>query len=248
MQDTNSVLIIDDEPDLLDIAAFRFEEEGFKVYTAQSVSEALGILSEHSIKFILSDMKMPNGSGFDLLEEINKKSLGGMHIFLVTGSIELKIDRILDLGAEAVFRKPIDYDAIIEVIKNKLNDEQPENHRSFSRLPIELAIALDMKSHRKRTKLTSENIGRGGVFVRCDSDEELPMVDEEISLSITYVGDSDSMEEISGTGVVRWIRKLEIDGLPKGFGIQFLEFSGVSKTRLNELLNSLVTKSYIPRS
>src|SRR5438445_877222 len=62
------ILIIDDEPDILELLAEEFKLNGHYVSTAMSGNEAIQILQDKHFDIILSDYRMPNGNGMDILK------------------------------------------------------------------------------------------------------------------------------------------------------------------------------------
>jgi len=70
LKGTETVLIIDDEPALLDVTAEILRQNGYKVFTANNADEALIILERESIALVLSDVVMPGMNGYQLTELI----------------------------------------------------------------------------------------------------------------------------------------------------------------------------------
>ena len=70
-----SILIVDDETNLLDNLYNFLKEKGFKkVYTAKNLKESRFKLTNFKIDLVVLDLMLPDGSGFDLLKEIRKTS------------------------------------------------------------------------------------------------------------------------------------------------------------------------------
>ena len=69
------VLLVDDEPDLADVAATFLEREGerFRIDTATSAEEALGVLADRSVDCIVSDYDMPGQNGIEFLESVREE-------------------------------------------------------------------------------------------------------------------------------------------------------------------------------
>ncbi len=78
-----SLLVVDDEVSMLDFFRQAFKN-GFSLYTAQNAEEALGILKQHEIQIILTDQKMPELSGLELLKKAQRLSPDSVNI-LFTG-------------------------------------------------------------------------------------------------------------------------------------------------------------------
>ena len=70
-----TVLFVDDEVELVEIYTDMLEFDEIKVLSATSGKNALKIIEENDISIIVSDIKMPNGSGIDLLRSLNEKKL-----------------------------------------------------------------------------------------------------------------------------------------------------------------------------
>jgi PAS domain S-box-containing protein len=70
---TETVLIVEDEPDLMDVAASLFISMGYDVFTAPSAQEALEVLAEHDIDILFTDVMMPNGmNGLELSDYVRE--------------------------------------------------------------------------------------------------------------------------------------------------------------------------------
>ena len=71
-QSQYSLLVIDDEPDLRTLYELTLLREGYEVETAGSVEEALQMLKERSYSAVISDMRLPDGSGLDVLAYLDE--------------------------------------------------------------------------------------------------------------------------------------------------------------------------------
>lgn len=68
----NSVLIIDDDSDQLNMLQLMVERAGYKVITAESAEEALHLVEERPFNVIVADYKMPNMNGFDFVKTLRR--------------------------------------------------------------------------------------------------------------------------------------------------------------------------------
>jgi len=115
------ILVVDDEADLRSAIGDFLEFEGLNYIEAGSGREALKVLSENkNVKFVLSDIKMPNGDGIFLLEELRKMSPDSPHVILITGESATSRDAAIEKGAIDLFYKPLDMDTVVSVIKATL--------------------------------------------------------------------------------------------------------------------------------
>lgn len=68
------ILLVDDEPDLLDMVVSILKEEGYEnIRTAQSVGEALKTADEFEPELAILDVMLPDGDGFGLMEKLKEK-------------------------------------------------------------------------------------------------------------------------------------------------------------------------------
>ena len=73
-----TILIVDDEIDLRDSIAFDYKRKGFNVLVASSGNEAFEIVKKNKVNVVLSDVRMPDGDGIELLYNIKTDII---HIF-----------------------------------------------------------------------------------------------------------------------------------------------------------------------
>ena len=100
-----TVLVVDDEPNILELAKLYLEQEGYRVEGVGSGSEALSKLNTANPSLIVLDLMLPDIDGFEICQEIRKKS--DVPILMLTARGE-DIDKIvgLELGADDYLTKP----------------------------------------------------------------------------------------------------------------------------------------------
>jgi DNA-binding NtrC family response regulator len=113
---SKTILIVDDEPLLLEVIQFAIEEEGHMVVTANSVDDAIEKLGKHAIDAILSDVRMPKRSGIELLEHI-KNSHPHLPFMFMSGYSELNDEKAKKIGARGLIEKPIDLASVGNLVK-----------------------------------------------------------------------------------------------------------------------------------
>ena len=114
----NKVLIIDDEPELRNLIRRLLELEGFSILTAGTSAEAVEILHKNEIDIVVSDVRLPDKSGLELLPII-KKQFPLIEIIILTayGRIEDGVNAIKD-GAFDYIVKGDEDNKLILVVKN----------------------------------------------------------------------------------------------------------------------------------
>lgn len=112
------ILYIDDETDLLELARSFFEDESLPLETTSDFNEAMVLLKKNTYDLVITDAKMPTGSGYDLIDFLkNDKNFTGK-IILATGSLQ---DAGGNNGYDIVVQKPIDFLQLIDTVKDMLN-------------------------------------------------------------------------------------------------------------------------------
>ena len=101
-----SILIVDDEKDFREVLLERFRLFGFSVKSAANGTAAWDILLSEKIDIVITDVRMPNGSGIDLLKKIRKVNFSTPKVFVITGFTDHSPQEILQLGADGFFPKP----------------------------------------------------------------------------------------------------------------------------------------------
>ncbi len=117
-----SILIIDDEPDVLEATKFAFELQGYEVATADSGEKALQILKASPPQVLLVDYKLPGMSGAKFLEAaraVNPNIPAVMITGLTTEVEELEAE-CRRLGVAAFLHKPLQMEEVFRVIKEAL--------------------------------------------------------------------------------------------------------------------------------
>ena len=105
MRQGELVLVIDDEPGILDFLEVGLGQEDYRVLLARSVAEGLAALRSERPDAVILDVGLPDGNGFDVLPEI--RALTDVPVVMLTARGDLG-DRIrgLDLGADDYIAKP----------------------------------------------------------------------------------------------------------------------------------------------
>jgi len=115
------VLLVDDEPDIVEVIQDRLEAYGFTVITAGTGVEALKKLSVEKFDGILLDVKMPQMGGIEALAEIRKRDTK-IPIIIITSSStrEAAIDAIAK-GANEYLLKPFEWEELKAKIQRVFN-------------------------------------------------------------------------------------------------------------------------------
>jgi two-component system response regulator PilR (NtrC family) len=103
-----SLLVVDDEPDLRTLYELTLLREGYDIETAASVEEALAHLKDRTYSAVITDMRLPDGSGLDLLRKLEEGGRREKAIVITAyGSTENAVEA-LKAGAYDYLTKPVD--------------------------------------------------------------------------------------------------------------------------------------------
>lgn len=117
------VLLVDDEPDILELMEEEFKFAGYNTMTALCGNEAIEIISKGPIHAIISDYKMPNGNGMSVLSEVNKLGDSEKPLFyFVSGQADISVEDAIHAGAKRFYSKPFDLDELIEEIGTDIKE------------------------------------------------------------------------------------------------------------------------------
>ncbi|RDH85491.1 MAG: PAS domain-containing sensor histidine kinase [endosymbiont of Escarpia spicata] len=125
-QGHETILVVDDENDLLDLARDYLEEAGYRIYTATRGPEALAILkSKDDIKLLFSDVVMPGGmNGYELAEQANELN-PGLKVLFTSGFTKKAAARNYQARvATNLLTKPYSRDDLMKRIRETLDGEE----------------------------------------------------------------------------------------------------------------------------
>jgi len=112
-----TVLIVDDNEDLLETFAMILKRRGFCVETAKNGASAVDKFKEHDFDVTLMDIVMPEMNGVEAFRKMREMHPGASIILMTAYSEEELIQTARDEGAQHVIHKPIRIDRLIELIK-----------------------------------------------------------------------------------------------------------------------------------
>lgn len=115
-----SVLVVDDESFIRQILSRMVSREGYEVHQATDGKDALKLLADHPCQIVISDIKMPNMDGIELLAEI-KTNHSTVSVILITAYAgEYSADDAIAAGADAFITKPFKNIEIAETLRKVL--------------------------------------------------------------------------------------------------------------------------------
>jgi two-component system, NtrC family, response regulator AtoC len=119
-----SILIVDDDQNILKVLKDLLENEGLDALTASDVDAALSILDQRNLDLMITDLKMPGKSGMDLLTLCQEKR-PSLPMIMITGfgNIEAAVTA-MKKGAYDFITKPFDENELLGVVKKALSESE----------------------------------------------------------------------------------------------------------------------------
>ncbi len=112
------ILIVDDEPLLCEIIKQYLELEGFSCLTATSVDDALAVVDQETVQWVISDLRMIGGTGLDLLKVLRERDRKSPAFLLMSAFAEVSDEDVRQMGGQALLAKPLDFELLVETIRS----------------------------------------------------------------------------------------------------------------------------------
>ena len=126
-------LVIDDEPDICELLTLTLGRMDIRTETAEDVAGAKALLGKHDFDICLTDMRLPDGDGLELVEWMQTNA-AGVPVAVITahGNVETAV-QALKLGAFDFISKPLDLGNLRTIVENALKVRGP-GHGDESKL------------------------------------------------------------------------------------------------------------------
>src|SRR6478735_4524407 len=130
MNDLRSALIVDDERDIRELLVLTLGRMGLRTETASSLSEARALLGAQRFDLCLTDMRLPDGSGIELISEISAQ-FPQTPVAMITafGNVDAAVEA-LKAGAFDFVSKPVDLAVLRGLVKHALDLPQKGSKRA----------------------------------------------------------------------------------------------------------------------
>jgi len=154
---TTTALVVDDEVDLCRLMQITLTKMGIKSDVAYTLSQAKTYWQENDYDFCLTDLKLPDGSGLELVKHISSSSSTPIAVITAHGSMDLAIEA-LKLGAFDFVNKPLELPRLRQLVENALKvihqdnaakstpERSPEQQMLDSRLIGDSAVMHPLKN------------------------------------------------------------------------------------------------------
>ena len=150
---TAKILIVDDEPDICRLLCRLVESEGYETITAHDGKDALEKIRRHTPDVVLSDLKMPNMDGLELLHK-SREIDPDLPLILLTAFADIHgAVEAIRLGAHDYLSKPFDHNEVLRVVHRACQE------RTLKGKIKQLSSQLDQRVHLRKLMGHSEQVG-----------------------------------------------------------------------------------------
>ena len=158
---TDYLLIVEDDPDILNLLGAALTFKGYRVMTAQDGREALEVIGRNQPALIIADIMMPKLDGFGLVHRIriNPETREIPVVFITAAYIAREdIEFALNIGATQIVQKPIDLNGFLEAVAELLAQGLPTIIKPLKELEFyhEYRRRLEAKLEEKLRKIARE--------------------------------------------------------------------------------------------
>ena len=113
-------LVIDDEPDICELLTLTLGRMDVRTESAENVASAKALLNKHDFDICLTDMRLPDGDGLELVEWMQSNAQGvPVAVITAHGNVETAV-QALKLGAFDFISKPLDLGNLRNIVENAL--------------------------------------------------------------------------------------------------------------------------------
>jgi two-component system response regulator HydG len=143
------ILAVDDAPNTLEVLERNLTSQGYQVFTAQSVPEAITILKTTPVELVITDLKMPGVSGLDLIRHV-RENFKETEVIMITGypSVEGAV-KAVKIGAEEYLAKPFTDEELLSAVRramDKLHVRRAAQRRWQQRRPASYGLIAESEA------------------------------------------------------------------------------------------------------
>ena len=141
---SKKVLVVDDEQSMRDTLEIMFEKEGFTVDSASNGSEALKMCEEITYDLVITDLKMPEMDGIELIETIYLRGFDAPIIVMTAYATKDQAIKALNMGASFFIEKPFKKRELMNFVNRSIKMEELIQENIKLKANISLSPGLDM--------------------------------------------------------------------------------------------------------
>ena len=192
-----AVLVVDDEPLLLEVFSEWLEQEACQIATADNGAHGLELATRSHFDLIVSDVQMPVMTGIDMARQVSQRCDSTPKIIFVSGFSDMAMRECFDIGVECLLTKPFRRTEFLAAARRSLTPRS----ELWRMAPASLADrSLDaqfasLEEGRRQGRIA---FGRGGFCMRSSM---VAHATQDIRFRLDFSADR---QVLAGQGIVRW--------------------------------------------
>ena len=118
---TKRVLLVDDDPEIIDAIRYALESKGFQIFIARDGNQGLAMAERENPDLVILDMMMPKRSGFLVLEKLRRTREAPVRVIMITANEGARHKAYAEmLGVDDYIRKPFAMDKLVDAVQRLL--------------------------------------------------------------------------------------------------------------------------------
>jgi DNA-binding response OmpR family regulator len=118
---TKRVLLVDDDPEIVDAIRYALEAKGFQIFIARDGNQGLAMAEREDPDLVILDMMMPKRSGFLVLEKLRRTREVPVRVIMITANEGSRHKAYAEmLGVDDYLRKPFAMDKLVDSVQRLL--------------------------------------------------------------------------------------------------------------------------------
>jgi DNA-binding response OmpR family regulator len=115
------VLLVDDDPEIIDAIRYALEAKGFQIFIARDGNQGLAMAEREDPDLVILDMMMPKRSGFLVLEKLRRTREVPVKVIMITANEGARHKAYAEmLGVDDYIRKPFAMDKLVDAVQRLL--------------------------------------------------------------------------------------------------------------------------------
>jgi CheY-like chemotaxis protein len=165
-----TILVIDDETEILELTQIYLERMGFKVLTCANTDELVSMVKNNVIDAAVSDYFMPKRTGIECAKILRQYKGENFPIIMITAYLNAKIDEktAINQGLSAILEKPVNFQRLAQILNRELKRFKllrPEDFESIELQSYMTPINADGKPTEDKKRVTVIELNPEGIFV-----------------------------------------------------------------------------------
>jgi CheY-like chemotaxis protein len=229
-----AILLVDDEPQLLEIFGFWLATAGCRnLHTAADGEAALAVLQTIHVDLLITDIRMPIMDGITLVRQLGRMVTQIPSVVFVSGFADVDQREMYDLGVQAFLAKPLPREDFIAVLEKALAD-RTSLWLTPMRIPPRQSVLIQAKPNGEAEDEDFVQWGRGGFSARYRGPAKLG----KVAFICRFLAEK---RDMVGEGYVRWFSRTD-----QTIGIELAFLDSTCRSWVLEKLTTLNPRSFIP--